>query len=263
MGERPRPRRRTTRRRRLLTRGVPIVVLAVAAFVLGLIVAGGPGRAERKLVQRLRHCLGPQSTTPRCTGCSTRSLRPRSRSRHSSPHTGTPPTIATLEKLDRPVTSRRRSRGHDRGPGPGADTHLRHAQRDPPGPARRQRRERARAVRGRVAVPRPAPRRDAEPEGRAAAPRRHPGQRRHPAGAGTGALLADLGRRRPRSSARSGRSRHRRRRSMPRRGIRRTPRSARTGSSGSSSIGSPAPRAARCSPGRGRSPTPIRRRARR
>ncbi len=51
MGERPRPRRRTTRRRRLLTRGVPIVVLAVAAFVLGLIVAGGPGRAERKLVR--------------------------------------------------------------------------------------------------------------------------------------------------------------------------------------------------------------------
>ncbi len=51
MGERPRPRRRTTRRRRLLTRGAPILVLAVAAFVVGLIVAGGPGRAERKLVR--------------------------------------------------------------------------------------------------------------------------------------------------------------------------------------------------------------------
>ena len=51
MGERPRPRRRTSRRRRLLTRGVPIVALAVAAFVLGLVVAGGPGRAERKLVR--------------------------------------------------------------------------------------------------------------------------------------------------------------------------------------------------------------------
>jgi penicillin-binding protein A len=50
VGERPRPRRRTTRRRRLLTRGAPIVVLAIAAFILGLVVAGGPGRAERKLV---------------------------------------------------------------------------------------------------------------------------------------------------------------------------------------------------------------------
>ena len=153
--------------------------------------------------------------------------------------------------------------GHDRGSGPGADTHLRQAQRDPPGPARRQRRERARAVRGRVAVPRPAPRRDAEPKGRAAAPRRHPGQRRHPAGAGTGALLADLGRRVPdRRLARAdpGTVGDDLRRA---RGIRRTPRLARTGSSGSSSIGSPAPRAARCSPGRGRSPTPIRRRARR
>jgi peptidoglycan glycosyltransferase len=51
VGERPRPRRRTTRRRRLLTRGAPVVVLAVAAFILGLIVAGGPGRAEHKLVR--------------------------------------------------------------------------------------------------------------------------------------------------------------------------------------------------------------------
>jgi penicillin-binding protein A len=51
VGERPRPRRRTTRRRRLLTRGAPIAVLAVAAFILGLVVAGGPGRAERKLVR--------------------------------------------------------------------------------------------------------------------------------------------------------------------------------------------------------------------
>jgi penicillin-binding protein A len=42
--------RRRTRRRRLLTRAAPLVVLAIAAFVYGMIYAGGPGRAERRLV---------------------------------------------------------------------------------------------------------------------------------------------------------------------------------------------------------------------
>ncbi len=38
------------RRRRLLTRAVPLIVVAAAAFGLGIVTATGPGRAERKLV---------------------------------------------------------------------------------------------------------------------------------------------------------------------------------------------------------------------
>jgi peptidoglycan glycosyltransferase len=54
MAERdPRPvRTRTSRRRRLLSRGGPVVVVALAAFALGARVATGPGRAERRLVTR-------------------------------------------------------------------------------------------------------------------------------------------------------------------------------------------------------------------
>ena len=154
-------------------------------------------------------------------------------------------------------------RRHDRRPGPDADTRVRQAQRDPPGPARGQRRERARPVREHAAVPRPAPRRDAEPEGRAAAARRHPGQRRHSARAGTGALVADLRRRVPdRRFARPdpgtvGVDLRRAGVSAGRQGRSGRPRADLPG------LGSPAPRAARCSPGPGRSPTPIRRRARR
>jgi peptidoglycan glycosyltransferase len=47
---RPRPRRRPGRRRRLLTRGVPVVGLAAAAFTAGAMWAAEPGRAERQLV---------------------------------------------------------------------------------------------------------------------------------------------------------------------------------------------------------------------
>jgi hypothetical protein len=38
------------RRRRLLTRAAPLAVVAVAAFVAGAVVAGAPGRAERRVV---------------------------------------------------------------------------------------------------------------------------------------------------------------------------------------------------------------------
>ncbi len=47
------PRSRPTakqRRRRRLARIIPIVILAVAAFIAGIIIATGPGRAERQLV---------------------------------------------------------------------------------------------------------------------------------------------------------------------------------------------------------------------
>jgi hypothetical protein len=47
----PRPaRRRTSRRRKLLTRSVPVVLVAAAAFAAGLEVAARPGRDERQLV---------------------------------------------------------------------------------------------------------------------------------------------------------------------------------------------------------------------
>src|SRR5258707_9281298 len=47
----PRPaHRRSRRRRRVLTRAVPIAGLAVAAFAAGAVWATGPGRAERQLV---------------------------------------------------------------------------------------------------------------------------------------------------------------------------------------------------------------------
>jgi peptidoglycan glycosyltransferase len=52
VGERPRSRRGSTRRRRLLTRTVPLVVVAVLSFVAGVFTGTAPGRAERDLVQR-------------------------------------------------------------------------------------------------------------------------------------------------------------------------------------------------------------------
>lgn len=48
----PRPVRRRMRRRRLLTRAVPIGGLAVAAFAAGAVWATAPGRAEHQLVTR-------------------------------------------------------------------------------------------------------------------------------------------------------------------------------------------------------------------
>ncbi len=41
---------RRRRRRRLLTRAVPLAVIAVLAFGAGIVIATGPGRAERRLV---------------------------------------------------------------------------------------------------------------------------------------------------------------------------------------------------------------------
>jgi peptidoglycan glycosyltransferase len=53
LGDSPRPRRRrTSRRRRLLTRVGPVLVLAAVAFAFGARVATGPGRAERRMVTR-------------------------------------------------------------------------------------------------------------------------------------------------------------------------------------------------------------------
>ncbi len=49
MGQPPRSRSRQ-RRRRTLLRIVPLVILAIIAFVVGIIVASGPGRAEKQLV---------------------------------------------------------------------------------------------------------------------------------------------------------------------------------------------------------------------
>src|ERR1700722_11754368 len=48
----PRPARRRGRRRRLLTRTVPIAGVAVAAFAAGAVLATAPERAERHLVTR-------------------------------------------------------------------------------------------------------------------------------------------------------------------------------------------------------------------
>jgi hypothetical protein len=51
VGPSPRPaRRRTSRRRKLLTRSAPVLVLAAGAFYAGMTVAAGPGRDERHLV---------------------------------------------------------------------------------------------------------------------------------------------------------------------------------------------------------------------
>ncbi|MGA2009759.1 MAG: penicillin-binding transpeptidase domain-containing protein [Solirubrobacteraceae bacterium] len=53
MARRPRPaRRRTTRRRRLLTRTLPIIGLAALAFAAGLVWATEPSAAERQMVKR-------------------------------------------------------------------------------------------------------------------------------------------------------------------------------------------------------------------
>ncbi len=48
-------RRRSSRRRRLLTHALPVVLLAAAAFGIGVYVAGGPGRAQRALVSEYVH----------------------------------------------------------------------------------------------------------------------------------------------------------------------------------------------------------------
>ncbi len=50
MARRPRPAQRRVRRRRLLTRAIPIVALAAAAFVAGAELATAPGDAERQTV---------------------------------------------------------------------------------------------------------------------------------------------------------------------------------------------------------------------
>ena len=42
--------RRNLRRRRLLTRGAPLVALAAIAFAIGIVMALAPGRDERRLV---------------------------------------------------------------------------------------------------------------------------------------------------------------------------------------------------------------------
>ncbi|HET8977593.1 MAG TPA: penicillin-binding transpeptidase domain-containing protein [Solirubrobacteraceae bacterium] len=53
MGHTSRPsRRRGRRRRRLLTRALPIAGLAAASFAAGAFIAASPGRAERQLVRR-------------------------------------------------------------------------------------------------------------------------------------------------------------------------------------------------------------------
>ncbi|HYV16858.1 MAG TPA: penicillin-binding transpeptidase domain-containing protein [Conexibacter sp.] len=51
-GARHYSRAEVVRRRRLLLRAVPLVVLALIALVVGLLVAGSPGRAERRTVER-------------------------------------------------------------------------------------------------------------------------------------------------------------------------------------------------------------------
>ncbi len=51
MGARPSP-RRSTRRRRVLTRALPLAVVALIAFIAGIVIATGPGRSERHLVTR-------------------------------------------------------------------------------------------------------------------------------------------------------------------------------------------------------------------
>jgi penicillin-binding protein A len=52
VGERPRPRGASTRRRRLLTRAAPLAGVAALAFAVGVVAATAPGRAERRLVTR-------------------------------------------------------------------------------------------------------------------------------------------------------------------------------------------------------------------
>ena len=49
---RPRPRGRRRRRQRLLTRALPVGVLAVAAFAAGVLLAMRPGHEERQMVKR-------------------------------------------------------------------------------------------------------------------------------------------------------------------------------------------------------------------
>ena len=52
VGERPRSGRRNVRRRRLLTRALPLGGIAILAFAAGVVASTAPGRAERHLVSR-------------------------------------------------------------------------------------------------------------------------------------------------------------------------------------------------------------------
>ncbi len=52
VGERPRPQRRSTRRRRLWTRAAPLGAVAVLSFAAGVFTGAGPDQAERHLVQQ-------------------------------------------------------------------------------------------------------------------------------------------------------------------------------------------------------------------
>ncbi|MBV9004892.1 MAG: hypothetical protein JO181_09555, partial [Solirubrobacterales bacterium] len=55
MGRRAYAGRRKRRRTRLLTRALPLGVVAVLAFVGGLVVGGAPSRAEHQLVTNYVH----------------------------------------------------------------------------------------------------------------------------------------------------------------------------------------------------------------
>jgi hypothetical protein len=52
VADRPRPRGRRRRRQRLLTRALPVALLAVAAFAAGAVWSTRPGREERQMVTR-------------------------------------------------------------------------------------------------------------------------------------------------------------------------------------------------------------------
>ncbi len=232
---------------------------------LGLVVAARsrPGRAQA------RHATtsppGRTATTRRCTRCSTR--RRRQRYRESAVRRRVPERRHDRDARvgRRPVTSAARSA--TRSPcGSGSRTRVfGNAHEILEVPARRQRLGRVGAVLGHAAVPGTAARRALSRQVTLAAARATSArQRRHAARAGTRPHLADPGRRRPdRRHARPDPGR-RRRRATPAHGYpRRREGRDRTGSSGSSRTGSPASRAGRCSPARGRSRDLIRSRAQR
>ena len=244
--------------RRLLTRAVPLAVIAAVAFGAGIVIAAGPGRAERQPRDELRHRVGARrlrqhvlaarpDLAPADVGDAVRRGVPDRREDRDA-------------RVGHRLTRRKPRRRRDPGADVVADAAVRHAARDARRAARRQRlggdgpllADRC-CFPGCVAAISWRARTSLPPRATLLA------ERRHAAGAGTRPDLADSGRRL--ADRRHARADPRR----PRPPIRggglpgRTPRSGSTGSSASSRRSWRARRAARCSRASGcsRESTPM------
>ena len=181
---------RRRRRRRLLTRAVPLAVIAVLAFGAGIVVATGPGRAERAPRLELRHRVGarrlPAHVLAPRPGVAAADVRAAVRGR--VPDGGGNRNAV----VGRPVARRQPHRRRDPCPDVVAHAAVRHAARDAAASrSTAAARERRSASRRRCCSPGSVPGSSWRAGPPLAAARDPARQRRHAAGAGPRPDLAD------------------------------------------------------------------------